>query len=62
MPTPLYVTQDGRKIILRYETQEEADAAYRILSALAAMHADHINKLREQGEHVGIVHKPKMLK
>lgn len=48
MPTPLYVTDGGRKkVLLSYNTQEEADAAYRILSALAAIHANAANAIRE---------------
>lgn len=41
MPTPLMVTQAGQKsVMLKFNTQEEADVAWRILSALAEAHAN----------------------
>lgn len=45
MPTPLYVTQDRSKgVLLRFKTQEEADIAWRYLSALAEAHADRTHE------------------
>lgn len=47
VPTPLYVTQQDLKVVLRFKTQAEADQAFRMLSALAAAHADHTRQLEE---------------
>ena len=48
MPTPLYVTQRSDKsVTLRFNTQEEADLAWRILSALAEAHADRTHTEQE---------------
>jgi hypothetical protein len=45
VPTPLYVTMNAKKVTLKFLTQEEADRAYRMLSALANAHADRQHAL-----------------
>jgi hypothetical protein len=52
MPTPLYVTQNGKGVLLRFKTQAEADAAWRMLAALAEAHADrtHVEQTEKQLE------------
>ena len=48
MPTPLMVTQrQDKSVTLKFTTQAEADAAWRILSALAEAHADREWQARE---------------
>lgn len=48
IPTPLYVTQHGKSVMLKFKTQEEADAAWRMLSALAEAHADRTHAEQDQ--------------
>lgn len=46
MPTPLYVTPSPdniKQVILGFKTAEEAQAAWRYLEEMAAMHADRAN-------------------
>lgn len=51
IPTPLYVTQQGKSIVLKFNTQEEADVAARYLSALAAAHADATHAAQLECDH-----------
>jgi hypothetical protein len=44
VPTPLYVTQQGKGVLLKFSTQEEADLAWRILSAMANAHAERTHE------------------
>jgi hypothetical protein len=47
VPTPLYVTMNVKKVTLAFITQEEADRAYRMLSALANAHADRAHAIQD---------------
>lgn len=47
IPTPLAVTQHRKDVTLKFNTQEESDEAWRLLSALAEAHADRVHKLQE---------------
>lgn len=51
LPTPLYVTQQDKSVKLRFNTQAEADLAWRYLSALAEVHADRVHAEQEEQEH-----------
>lgn len=50
IPTPLYVTQQGKGVLLKFKTQAEADAAWRMLAALAEAHANRTHADREDVE------------
>ncbi len=57
VPTPLHVSMDAKKVTLKFLTQEEADRAYRMLSALAMAHADRAQAIQEDEDQLLIDYK-----